>query len=104
MITDGVVHDIPKSPAALGFNAPLHVLVTGHEGERQRRIELIEAPRYGIVGKDQIIAARVLDSADRGEPVRLDRPPRRPDDRKRSKLASASGSTSRRRSTMPAPM
>jgi len=71
MITDGDVHDIPGSPAALGFNAPLHVLVTGHEGERQRRIELIEAPRYGIVGKDQIIAARVLDSADRGEPVKL---------------------------------
>ena len=71
MITDGVVHDIPASAAALGFNAPLHALVTGHEGERQRRIELVEAPRYGIVGKDQKIVARVLDSADRGEPVRL---------------------------------
>ena len=71
MITDGDVHDIPGSAASLGFNAPLHVLVTGHVGERQRRIELIEAPRYGIVGKDQVIAARVLDSADRGEPVRL---------------------------------
>jgi hypothetical protein len=71
MITDGVVHDIPASAAALGFSAPLHALITGHEGERQRRIELIEAPRYGIVGKDQVIAARVLDSADRGEPVKL---------------------------------
>ena len=71
MITDGVVHDIPGSVAALGFNAPLHALITGHEGERQRRIELIEAPRYGIVGKDQVIAARVVDSADRGEPVKL---------------------------------
>jgi hypothetical protein len=71
MITDGVVHDIPRAPAAIGFNAPLHALITGHEGERQRRIELIEAPRYGIVGKDQVIAARVLDSASRGEPVKL---------------------------------
>lgn len=71
MITDGDVHDIPRSPAALGFNAPLHVLVTGHEGERQRRIELIEAPRYGIVGRDETISARVLDTADRGEPVSL---------------------------------
>ena len=71
MITDGIVHDIPASAAALSFNAPLHVLVTGHQGERQRRIELIEAPRYGIVGRDQVIAARVLDSADRGEPVKL---------------------------------
>ena len=71
MITDGDAHDIPKSAAALGFNAPLHALITGHEGERQRRIELVEAPRYGIVGKDQVIEARVLDSADHGEPVRL---------------------------------
>jgi hypothetical protein len=71
MITDGDVHDIPNSVAALGFNAPLHALITGHEGERQRRIELIEAPRYGIVGKDQVIAARVLDSADHGEPVKM---------------------------------
>jgi hypothetical protein len=71
IITDGNAHDIPGSAAALGFNAPLHALVTGHEGERQRRIELVEAPRYGIVGKDQVIEARVLDSADRGEPVKL---------------------------------
>jgi hypothetical protein len=71
MITDGDVHDIPPSAAGLGFNAPLHALITGHEGERQRRIELVEAPRYGIVGKDQVIAARVLDSADHGEPVKL---------------------------------
>ena len=71
MITDGDVHDIPPSAAAFGFNAPLHALITGHEGERQRRIELVEAPRYGIVGKDQVIVARVLDSADHGEPARL---------------------------------
>jgi hypothetical protein len=71
MITDGGVHDIPQSSAALGFDAPLHALITGHEGERQRRVELVEAPRYGIVGKDQVIVARVLDSADHGEPVKL---------------------------------
>ena len=71
LITDGNVHDIPASAAALGFDAPLHALITGHGGERQRRIELIEAPRYGIVGKDQTIAARILDSADHGEPVKL---------------------------------
>ena len=71
MITDGLAHDVPGSVAALGFNAPLHALITGHEGERQRRIELVEAPRFGIVGKDQIIGARIIDSKDRGEPVPL---------------------------------
>ena len=69
LVTDGVVHDIPASPDALGFKAPLHAFVTGHEGERDRRIELIEAPRFGIVGKDLTIVARVLDSDDHGEPV-----------------------------------
>jgi hypothetical protein len=69
LITDGIVHDVPANPAALGFHAPLHALVTGREGERDRRIELVESPRYGIVGKTQTIGVRVLDSDDRGEPA-----------------------------------
>jgi len=71
MITDGVVDDIPRSADALGFKAPLHVLITGHEGERDRRIELLEAPRFGIVGKDQTIELRVTDTANGGDPVAL---------------------------------
>jgi hypothetical protein len=68
-ITDGIVHDIPANAAALGFHAPLHALITGHEGERDRRLELVETPRFGIVGKNQTIGVRVLDSADHGEPA-----------------------------------
>jgi len=71
MITDGVVHDIPKDADAYGFKAPLHALITGHEGERDRRVELVEAPRFGIVGKDQTIALRVIDSGGGSEPVAL---------------------------------
>src|SRR5579875_2240085 len=71
LITDGLVDDVPAGPAALGFKAPLHALITGHEGERDRRIELLEAPRFGIVGKDQTIELRVLDTAGTGEPVAL---------------------------------
>ena len=71
MITDGIVHDIPADLGGLGFKAPLYGLITGHEGERDRRIELVAAPRFGIVGNDQTISARVLDTADRGEPVTL---------------------------------
>jgi hypothetical protein len=56
MVTDGIVHDIPAQVEALGFRAPLHALITGHEGERDRRIELVEAPRFGLVGKDQTSA------------------------------------------------
>ncbi|WP_036259023.1 membrane protein [Methylocapsa aurea] len=71
MITDGIIHDIPANADALGFKAPLHALITGHEGERDRRIELLEAPRFGIVGKDQMIELRVIDTADKNEPVVL---------------------------------
>jgi hypothetical protein len=71
MITDGVVHDIPSSTAALGFKAPLHALITGHEGERDRRIELLTAPRFGIVGKDVTLELRVDDTANGTEPVVL---------------------------------
>ncbi len=69
LVTDGQVEDIPTSADQLGFKAPLHVFVTGHAGERDRRIELVDAPRFGIVGKDQTISLRVLDTQDRGEPV-----------------------------------
>ena len=72
LVTDGVVHDIPASAAQLGFRAPLHVLITGREGERDRRVELLEAPKFGIVGKDQTILARVIDSSPNAEPVKIE--------------------------------
>ena len=71
LVTDGIAHDIPASLEALGFDAPLHVLVTGHEGERNRRIELVEAPRFGIVGKDQTIVARIVDTSSSSDPAEI---------------------------------
>ena len=61
MITDGRVHDIPADAAALGFSAPLHALITGEQNERDRRVVLTSAPRFGIVGQSQTIAFRVED-------------------------------------------
>jgi hypothetical protein len=61
-ITDGQVHDVPPSLKALGFGAPFHALITGKPDERDRRIELTETPRFGIVGKDQTIAFKVMDT------------------------------------------
>ncbi len=58
LITDGRVHDIPANPAALGFNAPVHALVTGRSSERDRRIAIVAAPRFGIVGQRQTITYR----------------------------------------------
>ena len=61
MITDGRVHDVPSDAAALGFAAPVHGLITGHANERDRRVVLTTAPRFGIVGQTQTITFRVED-------------------------------------------
>jgi hypothetical protein len=61
LLTDGRVHDVPANASALGFSAPVHALVTGHPGERDRRVVLTSAPRFGIVGQEQTISFRVED-------------------------------------------
>jgi hypothetical protein len=67
MITDGRVHDVPADAGALGFAAPIHALITGSRDERDRRVALIAAPRFGIVGQSQTVTYRVEDQgADRG--------------------------------------
>ena len=61
MITDGRVHDVPADAGALGFAAPVHALITGNKNERDRRVALIAAPRFGIVGQSQTITYQVED-------------------------------------------
>ncbi|MGG7518584.1 hypothetical protein ACQ3G6_11915 [Allorhizobium undicola] len=60
-ITDGQVHDVPGNVNTLGFNAPVHTLLTGKAGEVDRRIEVVRGPRFGIVGQDQQVTLRVID-------------------------------------------
>jgi hypothetical protein len=71
LITDGRVHDIPPNAAALGFQAPVHALVTGRKDERDRRIAIIAAPRFGIVGQVQTITYRLDDQGVSGERARV---------------------------------
>lgn len=61
MITDGQVHDIPANKNALGFDAPVHALVTGKPDEFDRRIRFNKAPRYGISGKPMEMSFTVID-------------------------------------------
>ncbi len=61
MITDGRVHDVPADAGALGFAAPVHALITGNKNERDRRVALIAAPRFGIVGQTQSVTYQVED-------------------------------------------
>jgi hypothetical protein len=71
LITDGRVHDVPTDAAQLGFAAPVHALITGRPGERDRRVVLVSAPRFGIVGQQQTIVLRVEDRGARPSPVQL---------------------------------
>src|SRR5215475_14051696 len=66
MITDGQVHDVPKAAQMLGFDAPVHALLTGAPDEFDRRIEVLRAPRYGIVGQTRDIEARVVETGRKG--------------------------------------
>jgi hypothetical protein len=61
MLTDGRVHDVPTDASALGFAAPVHALITGHKNERDRRVALLAAPRFGIVGQPQTVTYRIED-------------------------------------------
>ena len=66
VISDGQVHDVPDSLEALGFDAPVHLLMTGREKEGDRRITVIQAPRFGIVGRKLPLTLRVDDLAGEG--------------------------------------
>ncbi|CAN5381796.1 membrane protein [soil metagenome] len=71
LITDGRVHDIPANMAALGFTAPVHALITGRKNERDRRIAVTAAPRFGIVGQPQTITYRLDDQGVTGERAKV---------------------------------
>src|SRR6266700_5590435 len=71
LITDGRVHDIPPNAAAVGFQAPVHALITGRKDERDRRIAISAAPRFGIVGQTQTITYRLDDQGVTGERAKV---------------------------------
>ena len=61
LVTDGQVHDVPE---VAGRDWPVHALLTGREGERDRRVEMRASPRFGIVGEVQEIVWRVTDDGE----------------------------------------
>src|ERR1700760_771446 len=71
LITDGRAHDIPANTAALGFQAPVHALITGRKDERDRRIAITAAPRFGIVGQVQTITYRLDDQGVTGQRAKV---------------------------------
>jgi len=89
-LTDGQVHDVPKSAAGLGFDAPVHALLTGRPDEFDRRIEITRAPKYGIVGSTRDVEVAVREH---GRPGRANdavslkiRREGRPDETRRARI------------------
>src|SRR6476659_6992682 len=69
MLTDGNVHDVPGNAAPLGFDAPVHALITGKPGEFDRRLEVLRAPRFGLVGGEQPIEVKVTETTPSNAPA-----------------------------------
>jgi len=70
VVTDGQAADPPAEPRRLAHLGPTHVLVVGDPDRGDRRLELISAPTFGIVGEPMRITGRVIDA--RGNaPVRV---------------------------------
>jgi uncharacterized membrane protein len=58
-ITDGEVHDAPQGKPTL--HAPLQGLIVGQRGERDRKLTVVGASRYVIVGQSADVTVRVDD-------------------------------------------
>ncbi|KAA0677793.1 hypothetical protein [Roseomonas genomospecies 6] len=82
LITDGQVHDVPENLARLAEIGPVHTLLTGNRDEGDRRLAIVQAPAYGLVGKPVELTIRVDDmpgrqSADAAVTLRQDGGPPR---------------------------
>lgn len=72
LLTDGQVHDVPKTLDSLAVIAPVHVLLAGKPDMRDRRLVVVNAPAYGIVGNTVTIKLRVDDAGQpTGEPAHM---------------------------------
>lgn len=76
LVTDGMVHDAPANLPSLFTHEkntlPLHVLLTGKGEETDRRLRVLQAPPYALVGKEAVMRVIVDDlGVPSGQPVTL---------------------------------
>ena len=60
LITDGQVHDAP-SPENISLKATLQVLVAGGRSEKDRKLTVLNAARFAIVGQQATMRLRIDD-------------------------------------------
>ena len=58
------LNQVPVSES--GYDGPVHSILTGKRNERDRRIVVERAPRYGIVGESRDVKFRVEDDGATG--------------------------------------
>ena len=67
LITDGQVHDVPKVLDRYQRFAPLHVLLSGDQDEFDRKIDILSAPQFSVVGQEAQISLRLNVESSRSE-------------------------------------
>ena len=72
-LTDGQVHDVPASPEGLlPAGVPFHSLIIGDENARDRRLEALVTPKFGMVGELANFDIRIDDPGHEGERAGLE--------------------------------
>ena len=62
VVSDGQIHDVPSKTERFGDYGPVHLLLSGRRDERDRRLRMLQAPEYGIVGEKAGLRLRVEDT------------------------------------------
>lgn len=60
VVTDGEAHDAPQNGKPV-LHSPLQAIIVGEHGERDRKLTVLSASRFAIVGQDADIAVQVDD-------------------------------------------
>ena len=61
ILSDGQIHDLPVNLEHAPLKAPVHLLLAGTPGMRDRRLIVVNAPAYGIVGQTVTVTLRIDD-------------------------------------------
>ncbi|WP_395645186.1 hypothetical protein [Terricaulis sp.] len=61
VVTDGQASDPPQDMNRVRAFGPAHILIVGDPDRGDRRLELVSAPTFGIVGEPMRITGRVID-------------------------------------------
>lgn len=66
VISDGQISDAPERPEGLDELGPVHSLIVGDPERSDRRLRLVSAPSFAIVGEPMLVEAVVEEQGGRG--------------------------------------